>query len=158
MDNPVYGQKRQITIALCPNCGANLFPENREIMRLCDYCGTSMILKYSNEPESNPGNDNTGYVLYWDQERVCHQPGWNRQQAQGNLYWNILQYPYKVVRGMFDGEILKLPATWFRFKLAPEISVLPCFIVPLGEKQPGNKQIERLIKHLEWAQSRYSEL
>jgi len=158
MEFPVSGYKRQITIALCPKCGANLFPDNREVLHLCDYCGNSIILKYSDEPESQPGSDNTGYVLYWDQERVCHESGWNRQQSQGNLYWNILQYPYIAVRGMYDGEILKLPATLFRFKLAPEISVLPCFVVPLGEKPPGNKQMERLNKHLEWAQSRYSEL
>ena len=39
-----------------------------------------------------------------------------------------------------------------------EVQVLPVFFVPKGEPTPTDEQADRLIRHLEWARTRYREL
>src|SRR5215468_7349563 len=38
------------------------------------------------------------------------------------------------------------------------VKVLPVFFVPKGEAAPTDEQSKKLMKHLEWAQTRYKEL
>lgn len=38
------------------------------------------------------------------------------------------------------------------------VKVLPVFFVPKGEAEPTDKQSKKLMKHLEWAQTRYKEM
>jgi hypothetical protein len=39
-----------------------------------------------------------------------------------------------------------------------EVKVLPVFFVPLGETVPGDAQVKKLMRHLEWSRSRYREM
>jgi len=148
----------QLISAQCPNCGANLDLENRGAMGTCGYCGAVVPIKYAYEFEDPPDGAHRGYELFWDEQLVGYEPHWTRLQAIGNLLWNTTRYPKKYVRGTYDGEALLLPASLSRFIPAPSISVLPCFFVPKGERPPGDKQVQRLMQHLEWARARYYEL
>ena len=39
-----------------------------------------------------------------------------------------------------------------------EVKVLPVFFVPLGETVPGDAQVKKLMRHLEWSRTRYREM
>jgi hypothetical protein len=45
-----------------------------------------------------------GYELFWNGQRVGHEPTWTRQQAIDNLEWNKNQSPNTLVEGWFNGE------------------------------------------------------
>ena len=76
-----------LTVAQCPKCGANLdVIGNREVIA-CEYCGTPLVRKYSNQiREVNTNADGKGYELFWDGNRWGHEPNWSREQAIGTYY------------------------------------------------------------------------
>ncbi|MEP0872897.1 ETX/MTX2 family pore-forming toxin [Trichocoleus desertorum AS-A10] len=45
-----------------------------------------------------------GYELFWNGQRVGHEPTWTRQQAIENLEWNKTQRPDVLVEGWYNGE------------------------------------------------------
>ena len=148
-----------LTVAQCPKCGANLdVTGNREVIA-CEYCGTPLVRKYSNQiREVNTNADGKGYELFWDGKQVGHEPNWSREQAIGNLLWNQTQYPDRKVEGRYKGEVILLHDSLFQYILPKTLSVQPCFVVPQGERRPTEDQMQRLVRHLRWARERYAEL
>ena len=148
-----------LTVAQCPKCGANLdVIGNREVIA-CEYCGTPLVRKYSNQIRESKANiDGKGYELYWDEKQVGHEPNWSREQAISNLLWNQTQYPDRKVEGRYNGEVLSLHDFLFQAVLPKTLSVQPCFVVPRGERRPTEDQMQRLMRHLRWARERYTEL
>ena len=148
-----------LTVAQCPKCGANLdVTGNREVIA-CEYCGTPLVRKYSNQIRESKANTNgKGYELYWDGKQVGHEPNWSREQATGNLLWNLTQYPDRKVEGRFNGEGILFQDSLFQFILPKTLFVQPCFVVPHGEGRPSEDQMQRLVRHLRWASERYTEL
>jgi hypothetical protein len=151
-------RNNQLISAQCPKCGAYLDLENRSALGTCAYCAAAVPIKYAFEFEDPPPGVSKGYKIYWDELQVGYEPGWTRLQALGNLLWNSTRYPQKYVRGVFDGQDLTLPDSLFRYLPPPSVSVLPCFFVPRGERPPNDKQVLRLMQHLEWARARYLEI
>lgn len=148
-----------LTVAQCPKCGANLdVIGNREVIA-CEYCGTPLVRKYSNQiREVNTNADGKGYELFWDGKQVGHEPNWSREQAIGNLLWNQTQYPDRKVEGRYKGEVILLHDSLFQYILPKTLSLQPCFVVPQGERRPAEDQMQRLVRHLRWARERYAEL
>ncbi len=148
----------QLVSAQCPKCGAYLDLENRSAMGTCGFCATVVPIRFAYEYEDPPAGETKGYKLFWDEQQVGYEPHWTRLQALGNLLWNTTRYPQKSVRATLDGEALILPDALFRFLPPPSVTVLPCFFVPRGEHPPSDKQVLRLLQHLEMAQSRFAEI
>jgi DNA-directed RNA polymerase subunit RPC12/RpoP len=148
-----------LTIAQCPKCGANLDVTVNQPVIACEYCGTPLILKYSSQSMlSTVDSSQQGYTLFWDGKQVGHEPNWTREQAVSNLLWNLAQYPERQVEGCFNGERFVLNQALFQFILPKTLSVQPCFIVPQDERRPNADQIQRLMRHMQWACERYAEL
>lgn len=47
-----------------------------------------------------------GYELYYNGERVGHEPGWDYEQALNNLEGNAQNYPHTEVVGVYDGKLM----------------------------------------------------
>ena len=47
-----------------------------------------------------------GYVLFFDGQRVGHEPNWTREQAIANFKANRQRYPQKTVSARYDGRRL----------------------------------------------------
>jgi hypothetical protein len=45
-----------------------------------------------------------GYELFWNGQRVGHEPAWTRQEANANLEWNKNQHSDVLVEGWFNGQ------------------------------------------------------
>ena len=50
--------------------------------------------------------DGTGYELYYDGNRVGHEPSWDYEQAVDNLAWNVQQHTNVEVVGVYKGQLM----------------------------------------------------
>lgn len=148
----------EIIAAQCPKCGANFQPDEYNKTIICQYCQTPIIIKKASDFKNKESVNKNGYELFWDGKKVGHEPFWTVEAAISNLVWNMEQHPTKEVIGLYNGVELNPGEPSGDYLIPPIVSVLPVFFIPKNEKQPGEIENNSLVKHLKWAQSRYSEL
>jgi dual-action HEIGH metallo-peptidase len=96
-----------------------------------------------------PPDSGVGYELFWNDKRVGNEPKWNVGQAIDNFRWNVENRPQYKVESRLNGR---------KLYYLKSVKVLPLFYVPADQPQPGKKQIERLVKHLQLTKQRYREM
>lgn len=142
----------------CPNCGANLDPNKKSVSSVCEFCGTPFVIENKNIQPRPQSDGERGYQLFWEGKQTGHEPNWTYEQAVGNLLWNRQVHPDKNVTGTYNGDEIEPEERLTQYFSPQRLAVLPCFFLPHGANRPDEARIESLVRHLEWARTRYSEL
>ena len=87
-----------------------------------------------------------GYELFFDGERVGHEPKWTFEQGIKNFLWNTQQYPKKKVQSFYNGIYLVFSGIGYELFF--------------DGKRVGHEpewSLEKAVENLDWNKRKYSE-